>query len=43
LKGWLYTGMSVYGTLITMFIHADCKSHDFVSLGLSTPRMSQII
>ena len=42
LGDWLYTGMKVYGTLITMgcrsFIHADCRSHDFVSL--STPRMS---
>jgi len=44
LEDWLYTGMYVYGTLITpscrSFIHADCRSHDFVSL--STPRMSKI-
>jgi len=34
----------MYDTLITMgcrsFIHADCRSHDFVSL--STPRMTWI-
>jgi len=36
LEDWLYTSMKVYGTLITIgcrsFIHADCRSHDFVNL-----------
>jgi len=44
LEDWLYTGIYVYGTLITMgcisFIHVDGKSHGFVSL--STPHTSRI-
>jgi len=45
MEDWLYRGMYMYGTLITMgcrsFIHADCRSHDFINL--STPHMSRII
>jgi len=36
LEDWLYTGMYVYGILITKgcrsIIHANCRSHNFVSL-----------